>query len=90
MTDPSGLRVIEALCPAVSRYAMACPPYPMAKPIECAPSLGTATEFGVSDDWQSVDGGWGHMTLFSRQLFREVMARAITEMRTYESPDTVL
>lgn len=25
MTDPSGLRVIEALCPVVSRYREACP-----------------------------------------------------------------
>jgi hypothetical protein len=25
MIDPSGLRVIEALCPSVSRYQAACP-----------------------------------------------------------------
>ena len=29
MTDPSGLRVIEALAPSVSRYWVECPPMKM-------------------------------------------------------------
>lgn len=61
MTDPSGLRVIEALCPSVSRYAEA---------VGYVAELMAAKPEKLTDDWVAVKSPrHGPYMFFNRALW---------------------
>lgn len=83
MTDPSGLRVIEALCPSVSRYAMEMQSgRRVALGVEYWPPFAR-----MGFDAPSVQVGELTEEEQSRMIadhIGESLKRAISEMRNYE------